>query len=430
MAFRAATARAEGATLYPTALGGADAALQERALEVDAILREAVQDLGLDLRLEAARPSRAPRSEIDLVEAARAAWVVAPSLSRSGTRLRLRLVAVAPRSRVLLVRVQDLASKELEVRSVTMLRDLVQKGRGSEREEEPRVALEEHGTRLVPTRSDGRAVLALNAAALGGYIGFSLQRATGSDDPRLLYPLTALGAGLGFGTSMIVADEWEIGTGDAWYLSAGAWWPTFSGLLLSASYDVEAGDRYIYGLVGATSGVAAATLALSFEPASEGDALMAHSGGFFGLLLGGVTELAVRGETDSTPTLGMGYGSGAGVLLFGALATQTELGASRVLMVDLGASLGALTGAALASPALLVDDEGSRNVRDSIWLGSIAAGTVAGAALAFWLTEPATTAAPKKPGAVPERMAAVPFVAPEVTPFGETTIVAGAAGRW
>lgn len=414
--------------MYPTALGGTDAALGDRAREVDSILREAVQDLGLELKLEAARP-RTAHDEVALVQAARQSWVVAPSLSRKGTRLRLRLVAVAPRSRVLLVRVQDLTPRELEVRSMTMLRDLVQRGRESQRGEAP-APPEDRGTPLVPTRSDGRAVLALNAAALGGYIGFSLQRATGSDDPRLLYPLTALGAGLGFGASMIIADEWEIGTGDAWYLAAGAWWPAFCGLLLSASYDVEAGDRYIYGLVGAASGVAGATLALSFEPASEGDALIAHSGGFFGLLLGGVAELAIRGETDTTPTIGMGYGSGIGAVLLGALATQVDVGASRVLMVDLGASLGALTGAAAASPALLVDDEASQGVRDSVWLGSIAAGTVAGAALAFWLTESGPPGAASTAGSGAGRADVVPFVAPAATSSGESTLVAGAVGRW
>ncbi len=131
-------------------------------------------------------------------------------------------------------------------------------------------------------------MLALNAAVLGGYVGLSLQRASGSSDARLTYPLMALGTGIGLGGSMIVADEWDVGLGDAWYLSAGAVWPTAAGLLLADGYDVSpASDRYVYGLVGASAGITLGTVPLSFKGMGEGGATLTHSGGAFGMLLGG-----------------------------------------------------------------------------------------------------------------------------------------------
>ena len=82
----------------------------------------------------------------------------------------------------------------------------------------------------------------------------------------------------------------------------------------------------------------------------------------------------------------MGYGAGVGVLVAGALATQVSVAASRVLLVDLGASLGALTAAAAASPLLLVDEETSKEGRSRAWFIAVAGGTLIGGGLGFWVT--------------------------------------------
>jgi hypothetical protein len=74
-------------------------------------------------------------------------------------------------------------------------------------------------------------------------------------------------------------------------------------------------------------------------------------------------------------------------LAAGVLATQVQVAASRVLLIDLGASLGMLTGAAAASPLLLVGDETTEG-RDRVWLASVATGTLVGGAIAWWLTRP------------------------------------------
>jgi hypothetical protein len=123
---------------------------------------------------------------------------------------------------------------------------------------------------------------------------------------------------------MLVADEWDVSVGGAWFLSAGLWWPTSSGLLLAGYHDVPKKDRYVYGVVSGTGGVALAVAAMSLSDISEGDAALAHSGGVLGMGLGGLTQLFVQGRTNQTPIGGMGYGAALGTLGAGVLATQVD----------------------------------------------------------------------------------------------------------
>jgi hypothetical protein len=163
------------------------------------------------------------------------------------------------------------------------------------------------------------------------------------------------------------------------------WWPTASGLLLAQSYDVQPiEDRYVYGLVGASSGMTLATVALSLQSVSQGGATLTHSGGAWGTVLGGLTQLFVEGSTDAPPTRGMGFGAGAGVLAAGVLATQVDVLPSRVLLIDLLAALGGLTGAAIASP--LVFGEDTSKSANRAWLASIVGATFAGAGIGLGLT--------------------------------------------
>src|SRR6185436_15659268 len=164
---------------------------------------------------------------------------------------------------------------------------------------------------------------------------------------------------IGLGASVLVAEEWDIGLGDAWYLSAGTWWPIVSELSLAKSYGVRSGDAYVGGMAAAAGGITLSVAALTLHPISEGGAVVAHTGGAFGTLFGGISELAYRGNTKLTPYRGIGYGAGLGVLVGGALGTQARISASRMLLIDLSASLGALTGAAAASPLLLVEEKES-----------------------------------------------------------------------
>ncbi|MCA9643659.1 MAG: hypothetical protein KC492_23365, partial [Myxococcales bacterium] len=353
------------------------------ARKMDSILAEVVQDMNLSLGMTDRSDFDADRVTQDaLAELGEGTdWVLLPELAAERGKLRVRLTVVAPGSSVLLVRTELVTPRDLEVRLAVMVRDLVQVGRGGRGgQDRSPVQL----TTRDRARGDGRAVLALNSAVLGGYIGYSLQRSSGSDDPRLTYPLIALGTGIGLGGSMIVADEWDVGLGDAWYLSAAMVWPTSAGVLLASGYDVREEDQFAYGLVGAAIGVSSATFALTFKGMGEGGAVLTHSGGFFGLMIGGLTQVGIDGKTDETPTRGMGYGAALGVVSAGLLATQFEISASRALLIDLGIGLGALTGAAVASPLVFSDDTGEKENR--YWAGSVAAGAVAGALIAYWMT--------------------------------------------
>jgi hypothetical protein len=404
--------------------------LAQWARKLDAIITEAVQDLGLQLDVSN-RITLGPRtlSEDALIERAADAWVISPRLEASGDRLRVRIVAVAPGSRVLLVRSQELQTREVAIRALVMTRDVVQAGRHA-----PDEGLPDHPARpeqepkrfATHARSQGRAVLALNAAAFGGYVGFTLQHASGSDDDRLTYPLIALGTGIGLGGSMIVADEWDVGLGDAWFLSAGAWWPGAAGYLLADGYDVDPEeDRHIYALLGVATGVTLATTALTFKGMGEGGATLTHSGGAFGLLLGGLTQIAVDGDTDTTPTLGMGYGAGIGVVAAGITATQLQVNGSRVLLVDLGAGLGGLGGAAAASPLVFGDER--TDAKNRIWVGSVAAGVVAGGTIGYLMTEPKRTASEFRPPFLPYGG----VIGASATRTGSTPVYGGGVeGEW
>jgi hypothetical protein len=403
------------------------------AQKIDSILYEAVQDLGLSIDISSRAPEGAAESDEQLLAGAARSWVVAPRLERRRGRLVLSIVVAPPGSRVLYATSASIQPDELEMRTVVMMRDLVRAARGAPNSGAPAASegaeAAKHGApaaseAALPAHSPGRAILALNAALLGGFVGYSLQHASGSTDERLTYPLAALGAGVGLGGSMLVTEEWDVGVGDAWFLSAGMWWPLLSGTLLSRGYQAPKAERYAYGLLGTTAGVTLATTALGFGHVSDGGAVLTHSGGAFGTLLGALVQLSIEGSTDERPYRGMGYGAGAGVLLAGALATQVQIPASSVLMIDLGASLGALTGAAAASPLLLVDEsESNGHARNRLWLASVAAGTVAGGVLGWWVTRP--LAGSKSTHALMMPSLGVVAATPEGPAFG-----AGVQGSW
>lgn len=382
--------RPPAATARPAAK---DAAAVAQGRKLDAILSDGVQDLGLTLDLSD-RPSLQPAdlTEVELVALAAKGgrWVVAPSIDTRGSDLLVRIVAVAPSSSVAWVRTERMKPGDLPVRGVVMLRDLVEarggrapgdrvpSGRAPSAEAAPSLA--------VPARSQGRAILAVNAAFFGGFVGYSIQRSSGSDDPRLLYPLMALGATVGIGASTIVAEEWDVGVGDAWYLSAGAWWPAMSGMFIAQGRaTAQTSERYTYGLVGAGSGLGLATLSLAIGGGmSEGGALMTHSGGALGTFLGAMTEFARRGTTEGDPPYrGLGYGAAVGVTVAGALATQVAVEPSRVLLIDLGAGVGGLVGAAATSPFIFGSDKTKVDYRAFV-LTTMSTTAVGGAAAWFW----------------------------------------------
>ncbi len=383
----------------------ADKDVFERAQELDATLRDAVQDLGFTLYVADAGPTTGHTRDEDLLaRAARSAvdgqdtgtWVVSPRVeSAGGGGYVVRIVVALPNGRELRVRVETAPAESVGVRGLVMLRDLLSPSAAAQAATERDREQAEAGTSrasTTPPHSGGRAVLAVNAALFGGFTSFSLQRSSGSTDPRVLYPLLALGAGVGVGSALLVADEWDITTGDAWYLSAGAWWGAGAGFLIAAGRHVlPLDDRYNLGVAGGLIGasIATATLALTRQPMDDGDAILAHSGAAFGLLMGGAAELLYRGRStmEVTPDTGAGYGTAIGLLGAGALATRISIPPSRLLLIDLGIGGGALVGAAIASP-LIFQNATPTNTRG--WLTATMAGSVAGGFATWWLTRDTT----------------------------------------
>lgn len=361
-------------------------ALASLASELDALLADAAQDLGLALDL--GRRGAPPKDDVDLVGLAETTGgtCFAPSLRVQGDEVELRIALADASSREVRSRIERTSREDIAVRAVVMLRDLVTRPSEAPRRA-PGFFRVNEAAFTAPKLSAGRTSLAVHATMFGGVVGYSIQRASGSEDPRLLYPLLAVGAGGGLVSSILVAEEWDIGVGDAWYLASGAWWPTVAGHLLYAGRfgaSGHEGERWTSGLIAGTMGLSISTLQLAIRGSmSEGGALLAHTGGGFGLVLGGVVEALVRGDVEHFPLLGMGYGASLGWLSAAALAIHVRPQASRIVSIDLGALLGGLGGAALGSPFLF---QRPTPTQQRLWVGMTGGMAVLGAGVGWFVT--------------------------------------------
>lgn len=382
-----------------------EGAVAAHAQELDATLRDAVQDLGFTLDVADQGPTMARARDLDLIERAGKSsarggpadpgtWVVSARLEpMGGDTFLLRIVAVPPKGKQLRVRVEKVSGLDVSVRGLVLLRDLLSAPSGASGESGPRPQ-ESASTGVMSTlRSQGRAVLAVNAALFGAFTAYSVQRASGSEDPRLLYPLLTLGTGIGLGGALLVAEEWDVGTGDAWTLASAAWWGTAAGVAIANGRHVQPlTDRYAWGVGGGLIGLSLATFSLTRGKADEGDAVLVNSGAAIGLGLGALTDFFYAGDIENrTPYTGAGYGTAVGLLAGGALATFVQVSPSRVLLVDLGAGLGAATGAAIASP-LVFEEVTTGKTRG--FVAATAGGMLVGGTVAWLLTrekrEPST----------------------------------------
>jgi hypothetical protein len=393
-----------------------EGAVAARAQELDATLRDAVQDLGFTLDVADQGPTMARARDLDLIERAAKStvrggetdpgtWVLSARLEPAGgDTFLLRILAVPPKSKQLRVRVEKVSGADVSVRGLVMLRDLLSAAPGHAGEVGPRPQ-ESASTGVMSTlRSQGRAVLAVNAALFGAFTAYSVQRASGSEDPRLLYPLLTLGTGIGLGGALLVAEEWNVGTGDAWTLASSAWWGAAAGIAIANGRHVQPlTDRYAWGVGGGLIGLSLATFSLTRGKADEGDAVLVNSGAAVGLGFGALGDFFYAGDIESrTPYTGAGYGTALGLVAGGTLATFVQVSPSRVLLVDLGVGLGAATGAALASP-LVFEDLTPTKTRG--FLAATAGGMLAGGTVAWLLTRDkpakATTSGKAEPHVVP-----------------------------
>jgi hypothetical protein len=407
------------------------------AQELDATLRDAVQDLGYVLDVADPGPLPSHMRDLDLMERAahsghrssplapdKGTWVVSARIEELGRDDYLvRIVAVPPLGRELKVRVAEVKGDDVSVRGLVLVRDLLSPADAERAAEAERARTEIDRTAglgiMGSHRSPGRAVLAVNAGLFGAFAAYSVQRTSGSTDPRLLYPLLALGTGIGVGSSLLVSEEWDISTGDAFVLAAGAWTGAASGILIANGRHVEPlTDRYAWGIGGGVLGLALSTAALTRSTMDEGDAVLTVSGAGIGAGLGALSELFYRGSTTTgTPYTGTGYGAAIGLVLSEALATQLTVSPNRALLIDLGAALGAASGAAVASPLVFGDLTPGR-ARG--FVATTAAGTLAGGGLTYWLTRHDGKKPPAEPTRDPAKTTAWSFGQPLIGPLGQS----------
>jgi hypothetical protein len=384
--------------------GATEPQLAQRAQELDATLRDAAQDLGLTLDLGDPGPSPGRTRDSDMI--ARASKTRAGSLPGSGAwvvsgRLEtvapdtflIRIVAVPPNGNELRVRAEVVKGADISVRGLVMLRALLTPQAAALAEATHReLTRVDTSTQLgvtPPARSTGRAILAVSGALFGGFAAYSITSAATpqnqSPDPRVVYPLLAIGTGIGLGGALLVSEEWNVTTGDAWYLSAGAWWGAASGLLIAEGVGVSpSNDRYSWGVVGGLGGLTLATVALSQKTIDDGGATLTHSGAALGFVVGGLIELPYLPGSSSTPFTGAGIGTLVGLTFAGTTAVFVPVSASRVLLVDLGAGIGGLAGAAGGSA--LVFQKPVTSARTQGFVAATLGGVLLGGGISLYLT--------------------------------------------
>lgn len=365
-----------------------EAGAARRLDELTSTLRDAASELGYEVELSPSEPPL-PEDDADLLEFAERDHVtyVVSALEARGSGYRLRVAMASPGRPELRVRYADVGMADVPAKGLVLLRALLRQSERESRRAPPAAPSEPTDAASKTSPADlrsGRAILAANAGVLGALTGFAVQRASGSDDPRVLFPLLALGAGAGLAAGLIVADEFELDTTQALFLASGAWWGVGSGLLVANGREIEPfSDRYLYALGGGLAGTALSGAWMARRRMDGSGLVIENSGAVFGLALGGLTEAFVRGSTTEAPRTGAGIGAMAGLALAAGTASFVRLPTGRVLLVDLGGAVGGLAGAALASPLVF------QNVTEAKARGFFAAaagGMLAGGAITWWLT--------------------------------------------
>jgi len=107
-----------------------DHALADRATELDATIRDAVQDLGFALDVADPGPAQSRSRDLDMVERAQrgesGTFVVNARLEPvSSDAVVLRLIVVPPKQKQLRMRVERVNAADLSVRGLVLLRELL-----------------------------------------------------------------------------------------------------------------------------------------------------------------------------------------------------------------------------------------------------------------------------------------------------------------
>ncbi len=383
----------------------ADGEVRARADELDATLREAIEDSGFDLAIPDADELARGLRDASLVARAgkgeHGRWVLSPRLERDGTRWRLRVVAVGPREVELRVRLDETLAIDIPARALVLLRPLLLDAVNRvDKSSQSHASQPSHQTRsvspassgpvpaaagvLAPAHTSGRMVLAVHGAAFGAFTGYAVERSSGSGDSRLLFPLLALGASVGAGAAILSSDEWNLPSDHAWALGTSLIAGTASGYALGRQYnDGNTAHRPLaYGVAGGLAGAAVGITVLT-QSSRPNVAPVLGSGAFLGALTGGLAARLVDGRLSGPSARGVGEGLAVGLVGAGVLAiVATTADLTRLGNLDLGAGLGALLGAAAGTPFLLEPKSASN---DRLFLACTAGGMIGGAVLGWWL---------------------------------------------
>lgn len=358
--------------------------VQPSALE--AVLADAATDLGLELEhppsVRVATPDCSPHEDPAVPGTGKVN--VAGSLEVQAGQWWLRVAVTKDDATTHSTRV-ELSESNFEVQTIRALALTVRTSAGTSAPHAEKTQTPVARTTL--DTSEGKATLATTGAALGGYFGFALESAGGDIDTRLVYPLVALGAGVGLASALIVAEEWPLTRPEAWYISGGGIWLTVAGVLIASEQDLKhRTDRYPYGLIGTAAGLGISGYVVSQRSVSEAEAVFSQSGALFGAIAGGFVQELADPAHGRFPRLGIGVGAGGGWLLasLGTARLMPGLSSSRVLFADLGGFLGALVGAAAASPAVV--NQGPPRAGDRrAFVGASLGGLVLGSVVGYWL---------------------------------------------
>lgn len=186
--------------------------------------------------------------------------------------------------------------------------------------------------------------------------------------------------GMGLGLSTFLSSG-GVTPGQTASIDAGVVWGAYNAVLFPLALDLDVtGEGYAAILMGGQlAGLAAGWLLHRELKPHEGDVSMVTSGGLW--LTTSVLMLAAAAELDDGQAYaGLALGAADVGLLVGALVANIEpMPRSRVLMIDAGALLGALTG--FAVPVLLFEAEKPAPI-----FAAGLAGQLAGLGLAYQFT--------------------------------------------
>ncbi len=227
-----------------------------------------------------------------------------------------------------------------------------------------------------------RAELALWQTLHGVLLGMEACAVLECNDLRSGAAATMVGGGAGLGLALWATGD-GITPGRAHLLNSATGWGLWNALALGIVFEVDepkAGAGLL--MAGQLGGLgAAAALWPQFKP-QAGDVGLINTGGIWSAGLTGMTLGALEAQRAARETFGLlwattNLGGAAGA----ALAQAYPMGRGRVLVLNAGGLVGALTGVGLA---LLI---GGDDAPAPAYYGAGIAGALAGLALSAWLTQ-------------------------------------------